>query len=437
VIRLSGEASTKAVEVALVSESSKQQAAKASGTVTDDKWSAELTAPTGGPYTLELRANGGKPLAAAKHLLVGDLWILAGQSNMEGVGDLVDVQSPDPRVNSFDQSDVWLNAKEPLHSLADSVDRVHWRKNSQGQLVRLEGEAQQKYIAARKKGAGLGLPFAVEMVKRTGVPVGLVPCAHGGTSMDQWNPDLKEKGGDSLYGSTYRRFKAVGGKVTGILWYQGESDASPVAAPVFQEKFEKLVAAFRSDFGQPDLPFYYVQIGRHVSGTNIDPWNLVQESQRKAESTIPRSGMVPAVDVELDDGIHVSTQDQKRMGKRLANLAIRDLFPKVQSPKRGPKLASVRYADGIVRVSFSDVNGKLVSDGRISGFTIHNAKGEMVPAIFRAKVDPQEGGTVLLYISGKLPEGATLRYGYTRDPYCNLRDEADMGVPVFGPAPVQ
>jgi sialate O-acetylesterase len=340
-------------------------------------------------------------------------------------------------VNSFDQSDVWLNAKEPLHSLPDSVDRVHWRKNAQGQLVRLEGEARNQWLANRKKGAGLGLPFAVEMVRRTGVPVGLVPCAHGGTSMDQWNPALKDKGGDSLYGATVRRFKVVGGKVTGILWYQGESEASPVAAPLFQDKFEKMVAAFRSDFGQPELAFYYVQIGRHINATNIDPWNFVQEAQRKAETNLTRFGMVAAIDVELDDGIHVSTQDQKRVGKRLANLAIRDLFPKVPSPKRGPRFVSARFAEGVVKVAFSDVNAKLRADGRISGFTIHNSKNEPVPAIFKARVDPSDGSTILLYIGGKLPEGATLRYGYTRDPYCNLRDEADMGVPVFGPAPIQ
>jgi sialate O-acetylesterase len=403
----------------------------------DGKWSGVIgDVPTGGPYTLELRAAGSKPVAV-KHLLVGDLWILGGQSNMEGVADLVDVQAPDPLVNSFDMSDEWINAKEPLHSLPDSVDSVHWRKNAKGQIARLEGEEKQQFIANRKKGAGLGLPFAVELVRRTGVPVGLIPCAHGGTSMDQWSPALKDKAGASLYGATVRRFKAVGGKVAGMLWYQGESDANPKVVADFQTKFEKMVEAFRSDFDQADMPFYWVQIGRHVANTNIEQWNMVQEMQRKAEATISHGGMVSAVDVEIDDGIHVSTQDQKRVGKRLAVLALRDVFPKVQGPKRGPRLDSVRAENGIVKVTFSEVNGKLHSDGRISGFTVHNEKGEPVPAIFKAKVDPSNGSTILLYISGKLPEGAKLHYGYSRDPYCNLRDEADMGVPVFGPVAIR
>ena len=85
------------------------------------------------------------------------------------------------------------------------------------------------------------------------------------------------------------------------------------------------------------------------------------------------------------------------------------------------------------KVEFSGVNGSLQSEGRISGFTIHKPDGEPVPLIYKARVDPAEASTVLLYISGKLPEHATLHYGYGKNPYCNLRDANDMAVPVFGP----
>src|SRR6202023_1447306 len=114
---------------------------------------------------------------------------------------------------------------------------VHWPLNAERVPERLTGQPLENYVINRKKGSGLGLPFAVEMVARTGIPVGLVPCAHGGTSMDQWSPALKDREGDSLYGSMYRRFVAVGGRVRGVLWYQGESDASAKAAPEFEQKF--------------------------------------------------------------------------------------------------------------------------------------------------------------------------------------------------------
>ena len=139
--------------------------------------------PTGGEYTLELRLRdgAGKTTAttAVEHLLVGDLWVLAGQSNMQGVGNLTNVEPPSPRVHSFDMADRWQVAEEPLHWLLEAVDSVHWRNRTDREEREREARKQRE---TRTKGAGLGLAFANEMVRRTGVPVGLVPCAHGGTS---------------------------------------------------------------------------------------------------------------------------------------------------------------------------------------------------------------------------------------------------------------
>ena len=399
-----------------------------------------VTAASGGPYRIEIRVRGASTLAAAvNNILVGDLWVLAGQSNMEGVGDLVNTTAPHEMVHNFDLADHWAVAEDPLHTLPSAADRVHWRRNPQGQPERLDGDAIRNFVAARKKGAGLGLPFAVEMVRRTGVPVGLLSCAHGGTSMDQWDPALKEKGGDSLYGSMLRRIHAAGGKLAGVLWYQGESDANPKAAAAFQTKFERFVQAMRSDLGQAELPFYYVQIGRHVNATNVAEWNAVQEMQRKAETTIPRSGMIAAVDTSLDDGIHVGTQDHKRLGRRLANLACHDLYPDKAgcgAYQRGPRPVAAVLRDGVVRVTFTGVNGRLLSPGRIAGFTVHDASGMAQPLVYKTTVDPSDPSAILLSIGGILPEGAVLRYGFGKDPYCNLRDSEDMAAPVFGPLPI-
>jgi sialate O-acetylesterase len=437
-VTLQGTADGKAVEARVVAKkggSGWKQIGKVEGT----GWTGSINLATGGPYRLELRS--GSATAAIDDVLVGDLWILAGQSNMEGVGNLIAVEAPNPLVHSFNQSDRWGIAQEPLHSLPDAVDRVHWRVNPETkQQERLEGEKLAEYIAKRKKGAGLGLPFAVEMLRLTGVPVGLIPCAHGGTSMDQWSPELKDKAGDSLYGATVRRVRVIGGKAKGILWYQGESDANPKEAPVFLTKFEKLVASFREDFGQPDLPFYYVQLGRHVSVSNMGEWNSVQESQRLAESRLGRGGMVAAINTALDDGIHVSTADHKRLGKNFAALACHDLFPNVAAcsgVKRGPRPVEAKTAgEGLIRVTYSEVNGALQASGRVWGFTIHTDSGGLFPAIYKAVVDPLDPSAVLLYYGGKLPEGATLHYGAGKDPYCNLEDASQMAAPVFGPMPI-
>ncbi len=383
-------------------------------------WSGSLVAvPMGGPYDIEFRAPGATP-AIFKDILVGDIWILAGQSNMEGVGDLVDVQPPDPHVHSFDQLDRWLVAKEPLHNLPGAVDRVHWRGNS-----RLTGDALDRFNVERSKGAGLALPFAVEMTKRTRAPIGLIPCAHGGASMAQWDPNLKDRGGDSLYGATIRRFQAIGGRVAGVLWYQGEAEAGPLAEPLFSSKFEQLVGSFRKDFGQPDLPFYYVQLGRHISHANVREWNAIQERQRILESKLGKSGIVAAVDLPLDDGIHIGTAGLKRLALRLANVAT--------AKARSPNVIAAQVQRDTVRVKFANVTGRLRSDGRPSGFSIHTRSGEF-PAIYRVDL---EGDTAVLQLAGKLPAGAVLHYGFGKDPYCNLRDDADMAVLVFGPLSIQ
>jgi sialate O-acetylesterase len=166
--------------------------------------------------------------------------------------------------------------------------------------------------------------------------------------------------------------------------------------------------------------------------------------------------MVAAVDLELDDIIHVSTEGLKRLGNRLANLACRDAFEDLGSCrdlKRGPTPVSATAVEDVhvqetdnmlVRVEFSEVNAGLQSSGRVAGFSIHSPTGEIMPIIFKAEIDPENTTVVLLHVHArysfgtrKLPQGATLRYGYGRDAYCNLRDKADLAVPVFGPMPIQ
>jgi len=172
----------------------------------------------------------------------------------------------------------------------------------------------------------------------------------------------------------------------------------------------------------------------HIDKNNVAEWNKVQVAQLRAEREILHSGMVAAVDLQLDDGIHIGTQDLKRLSRRLADLVCLDLFPRVKDfgqRKRGPRPVAATYENGLVKVSFSGVNGRLQSEGPIAGFSIHRPDGERVPLIYKSHVDPAEASSVLLSVQGKLPAGATLWYGFGKDPYCNLRDADDMAVPVF------
>jgi sialate O-acetylesterase len=417
--------------------------------------------PTGGPYSIVCTIENGKTRGTVTvgPVFVGDLWVLAGQSNMEGVGNLIDVTPPDPKVMLLGSSGKWSIAEEPLHWLVDSPDPVH----SGDPKTRAERSAQTH--KHRNKGAGLGLPFAVAMVEATGVPVGLVACAHGGTSMEQWNPSKKGEGGNSLYGSMLRQVKLAGGKVKGVLWYQGESDAMSEGWKTYAKTFPAFIAAVRSDLGQPELPFYLAQIGRFVRDSDPKGWNTVQNLERMIPEQVPNTAVVSVIDLELDDGIHVGTQGLKRVGHRLAKIALRNLFGQVGATT--PTFDKVtRGQDNTLIVKFSGVNmgagrgtgamagmmngmmgrnnsssaGESTAIGlkperHIAGFSICKEDGTPISLIFEAAVGKPRD-TVVLKLNGPVPEKATLYYGHGMNPYCNLVDSLDMAVPVFGPIPL-
>ncbi len=375
-----------------------------------------VTLETGGPYEV----------AGAKNVLVGDLWVLAGQSNMEGVGDLLDVETPHPLVHSFQSREQWAVAEEPLHWLGESPRPIHhaiW-----GLPMPVSPPPRDP---ARAKGSGLGLTFAKTMVEANGVPIGLIPAAHGGTSMQQWEPSRKPMGGGSLYGATLARVAACGGKVAGILWYQGESDANPADAPLYEQRMEELVQSFRADLGQPDLSFYFVQLGGFVTPADpglITSWSAVRESQRKLSSSLPNVGMVSAVDCGLDDGIHIDTAGLKTLGRRLAAVALGTPAPALHS-------VSYEAAAHQIRVSFADVQGELTALGRPTGFSLRDKGGSEVPLIYKVVLDGPDAALKLN--EDPSPAGLHLWYGYGLYPYCNLTDTSGASIPAFGPVPVQ
>lgn len=409
------------------------------GTAANGAWAGTLAGvPAGGPYVIEVRVrdDAGKALesASVEDVLVGDVWVLAGQSNMQGVGNRVNVEDPHPLVHTFSMSYEWRLAQEPLHTLAESPDVVHANFKTPE-----ERENGIKGWRDGGKGAGLGLAFAKEMVKRTGRPVGLVASAHGGTSMAQWNPELRDQGGASLYGSMCKQVEAAGGKVRGVVWYQGESDANPDAEPIYREKMKALVAAMRKDSGVPDLPFYYVQIGRFVvNNDKPGPWNAIQVDELALEKDLAPGGMVAAVDLSLDDGIHAGTPSLKVLGYRLANLAERDLFGgKVSAGPRFDKLEAAGTIYGQqLKVHFTGANARLQAAGRVNGFSISaGPDGADAPCIFNQEISAEDPNTIILWVS-QLPDNPMLWYGRGFNPYCNVSDAANMALPVFGPVAV-
>jgi sialate O-acetylesterase len=161
--------------------------------------------------------------------------------------------------------------------------------------------------------------------------------------------------------------------------------------------------------------------------------------QRRLAEEIPNTAVVASVDLELDDLIHIGTQGLKRLGRRLANIALRELFGRSDIQK-GPRLtgAFVDNPEGTrIRVRFADVNGKLTAPGRVSGFSIRTEQNHPYRIIYKMEVDKTSPTDILLHLTEPCPQNAYLWYGFGIDPYCNVVDEADMAVPVFGPVSIQ
>ncbi len=391
--------------------------------------------PAGGPYevTLECRyALGALSMLTVSDVWVGDLWLLAGQSNMEGVGVIERDAPVDERVRCLTMARVWETARDPLHFLAESPDPVH---NGGAPLP------PSAVPAAKKKalrGSGPGLWFAREMLARTGVPQGLIATAHGGTSMAQWSPDLADRGGESLYGSMMESLRVSAQPLTGVLWYQGCSDTSAEAAAVYTERMVALVEALRRDLGQPKLPWIIAQIAREVGRTEgADGWSFITERQRLLPGAISRLEMVPTADLEMDDWIHVSTPGHKVLAGRFADMAERLAFGR-KDVVPCPQPVSAKFVKDplspVVEVTFTNVVGGLSSPCRPTGFAVRTEAGRLLKAVYQARFS---GNKARLRLTTDELVGASVVYGWGPDPDVNAFDGRRMPVPPFGPLPIE
>jgi sialate O-acetylesterase len=390
--------------------------------------------PVGGPYTLELRVKRGDQVVSRKRIpgiLVGDLWILAGQSNMEGAGKLINLESPSRYVNAFYFGDYWKMAKDPLCWFDEAVEPAHWIT---------QGSAEERAAAAKRDrdfrefGAGLGVRFGKDLYKTTGVPVGLIQCAHGGTSLAQWSPKLKNKGMESLYGTMLRRVNLHGGKVAGCLWYQGEADAMDTGGADYLELTREFIENLRSDIGQPNLPFIYVQLSRFHTWAADAPrvgWNKVQNDQLLLERQMENVAFAAAIDSTLSDPIHIDAVSHRRLGTRMAKLARRLVFG--EKIEIGPRPGKIEFIDDrrtVIRVQYENVNGCLLPSRSIRGFLVEK---DDVPIAIKSCLRDKCGKSVVITLAEPAPEGANIWYGRGLYPVVNLTDKAGFAAPVFGP----
>ena len=399
--------------------------------------------PVGGPYTLTLCDKNEK--VSFTELYVGDVWILAGQSNMEGAGRMTGVEyayekHPDLSVRAFYLDDRWDFARAQLCAPWKNADRAIAEKFMQlrQKSIWKEPIPSEKQIT----GVGPGLFFALQMKKYTGVPQGLIACAFGGASLADWNPENTAP--DAYYPSLVRRFKACGSRVRGVFWYQGEAQASDGGVAAFDADMKKLIGAMRRDFGK-ELPFVQVQIGSHalysLSEQSAKAWTAIREKQRLLDGKIPQLGTVTAVDCPRDDLIHLSAQGQRRVGKRAARAMA---YLCGYGAKPAPEIVSIRIEPDEIRyfwccihVKYKNLDGALTAYGdNPMGFSI-TSEGE-TPYLYPYRGIAGitlNGDTVRIRteLTAEQLKTVSLWYGAGLSCVCTITDADGMALPAFGP----
>jgi len=232
------------------------------------------------------------------------LFILAGQSNMSGRGEIPSpAPTPNPSIYVFGNDYQWRLATDPIDDPHNQVDKVSKDENAE---------------------FGPALPFATELLnQRPELLIGLIPCAMDDTTIQDWQRNESEQ---TLYGSCLKRARTAStmGKISGILFFQGESDAldqkknpDMILSPdQWADQFTVFVRDWRNDLDQPDLPVVFAQIGSNTRPNRYPNWKVVQEQQSSVR--LPYCKMITTNDLILADTVHFTTESYQIIGRRFA-----------------------------------------------------------------------------------------------------------------------
>lgn len=332
----------------------------------DGKWLVKLDAmEAGGPFEMTIK---GDNTLSFTNVMVGEVWLCAGQSNMgysmkKIGGRNVDVAAhanfPDIRIQTM----------------------------TRGQSARWESMTPEVCL----KSSATAYYFATNLYEALHVPIGLIVSSSPGTSIRYWvDPatiaaDGKLSGQKSV-GKWYNELvkPVIPYGIRGAIWYQGESDTD--ADPQeYKSRFISLINNYRKNWNEGDFPFLYVQIAsfgeRQTNASTTSGWAEIREVQTRALSV---SNTAMAVTIDIGDRDY-HPEDKWDVGKRLALPALRLVYGRTNiSEYSGPMLRSCDEKDGKVYLHFNHAYGGLVDKDKnnLMGFTMsgtdnqwHWAKG--------------------------------------------------------------
>ncbi len=395
------------------------------------QWRIQLpTTDAGGPHTITLTtlaqkdetslqaSTNGQEQLVITNVLLGDVWLCGGQSNMEMPlrGYLGEpVSNSNEEVLTSENSNIrWISVP---------------RKSTTEKQTNFEGKWKQAGIATTGSFSAVAYYFAKRIQQITGVPIGLVEVTYGGSIVEAWMnkpslapfPEIETPANNDEIGEPNRTATAlyngmlapvIGYTIKGAIWYQGESNARRPLA--YQQLFPAMVQLWREEWQQEAFPFYYVQIAPYHYDTFYPaedlPWfansAFLRDAQRQAQYLIPNAAMACVLDAGDQQTIHPA--DKQTPGERLAWLALQNTYGYDGFGAATPDYDQLNMEDSLVTITFKNLPNGLTSKGKtVTAFEIAGQDRVFHPATCNVRRK-----SVQVW-SDKVKQPVAVRYAFT------------------------
>jgi sialate O-acetylesterase len=416
--------------------------------------------PAGGPFALTVR---GSSELTRSDLLVGDVWFASGQSNMEmplaGFPPAAHITNSAQEIAQADLPQVRLLRME--------------QKSSDSPVAGISAVWQACTPDTAKDFSAVAYFFAREINRREHIPIGIIDSSWGGTPIDSWisldslsadaslmpafaarahfadmqshteliesdekradaeaaaqhlpapshpwHPDPSSWIPAALYNGMVAPFTPY--TIKGFLWYQGETDSAPDRVGLYAKLLPTLIADWRRQWHQGDLPFLFVQISSFESPK--ENWGLIRDSQRRTLHVV-NTGMAVTLDVGQRDNVH--PPDKQTVGARLALAARALAYGEATLPFNGPLYRQTTREGGSLRVWFDHAEGLHSSGAAVLGFEVSGADGHWVPATASVQ------GTSVVVSAPEVTEPAQVRYAWQGFTDANLYNGIPLPASTF------
>lgn len=388
----------------------------------DAKWSVAVTAPAaGGPYTITLK---GSNTITLQNVMIGEVWVCSGQSNMEFHSFYVGSRDIQPELKN--------GANNNIHLFIEKRNTATYPQDDCSAQWAISDSSSLKHVSE------VAYFFAKKLNKEMNVPIGLIEAAWGGTPAETWTPEAVVNNDLLLAASVQKQkptnwwpfepgyaYNAMIAPITnyniqGAIWYQGEGNTA--APETYSRLFSAMIEAWRSAWHK-EFPFYYVQIAPFTYGNN-HVGSAIREQQAKTMA-LSNTGMVVASDL-VDDTTNIHPWNKHDVGERLANWALAKTYGKRVAAYASPMFDSMQIKGNkaIISLRYAD-DGLMMKGTTVKELFVAGNDSTFYPA--EVKIE----GNQLVVWNDKVKQPAAIRYEFTNAGIGNLFSKSGLPVAPF------